>query len=141
MSPAKPKYVGLLSCSGEEYPGGTVSRIATRRVLQDMLQAITTTICVPLFLAGDEQERDFVKKFPCVTIDGCEKACAKRALDEMGIEPVETIILNDYFTEEEYKEISEGSVHDLKWKDHPYCQRLAETLADMAVKIVNPDQD
>ncbi len=133
----KPKLVGLLSCSGEEFPGGTLSRIATRQVLQDLLPGMTTTICVPLFLAGDKQEGDFVKKFPCITIDGCEMKCVKRSLDEMGIEAAEEVDLTAFFTKEEYKEIKEGPLHDLKWKDHPFTKRLAEYIAELAVKILD----
>lgn len=133
----KPKFVGLLSCSGEEYPSGTVSRIATRKVLEDLLKGMTTTICVPLFLAGDEQEQDFVKKFPCITIDGCNKACAKRGIEKLGENPVESIILSEFFTPEEYAEIENGPKHDLHWINHEYCSRLAEHIATLSAKYLD----
>ena len=51
------RKVGLVSCSGEEMPEGTISRLATRRVLESMRPGQTVTICLPLFLAGGRGSR------------------------------------------------------------------------------------
>lgn len=69
--------VGIISCSGEEIPEGTISRLATRRVLEMLRPDQTVTLCLPLFLAGNEQERDFARNHPIVTVDGCDKRCAQ----------------------------------------------------------------
>ncbi len=69
--------VGIISCSGEEIPEGTISRLATRRVLEMLRPDQTVTLCLPLFLAGNEQERDFARTHPTITIDGCDKRCAQ----------------------------------------------------------------
>lgn len=69
--------VGIISCSGEEIPEGTISRLATRRVLELLRPDQTVTLCLPLFLAGNEQERDFARNHPTITIDGCDKRCAQ----------------------------------------------------------------
>ena len=42
----------------------------------------TVTICLPLFLAGGVEERGFAEKFPTISVDGCSKACAKRATEK-----------------------------------------------------------
>jgi hypothetical protein len=69
--------VGIVSCSGEAIPEGTISRVATRRVLETLRPDLTVTICLPLFLAGGEGERSFAKTHPTITVDGCEKQCAR----------------------------------------------------------------
>ena len=69
--------VGIISCSGEALPGGTISRLATRRVLELLRPDRTVTLCLPLFLAGNEGERNFARTHPTITVDGCEKKCAK----------------------------------------------------------------
>ena len=135
----KSKVIGILSCSGEEFPGVTVSRIATRQVL-DELPNNSTTICVPLFLAGDNQEQDFVKKFPCITVDGCERQCAARSVEHLGKTPVKEFIINNFFTEEEVTEIEASSRHDLFWKDHPYCKRLALAIAENVPKEIGKNE-
>ena len=74
---AEMSKVGIISCSGEALPGGTVSRLATRRVLELLRPDRTVTLCLPLFLAGNEGERNFARTHPTITVDGCEKQCAK----------------------------------------------------------------
>jgi uncharacterized metal-binding protein len=68
---------GIISCSGEAIPEGTIARQAVRRVLELLRPGKTVTLCLPLFLAGGEGERDFAKTHPTIAIDGCEKQCAK----------------------------------------------------------------
>lgn len=69
--------VGIISCSGEAIPEGTIARLAVRRVLESLRPGKTVTLCLPLFLAGGEGERNFAKTHPTIAIDGCEKQCAK----------------------------------------------------------------
>ena len=56
--------VGIISCSGEEIPEGTVARQAVRRVLEALRPQQTVTLCLPLFLAGEEGERRFRPRAP-----------------------------------------------------------------------------
>ena len=74
--------VGVLSCSGEECLGGTISRLATRKVLEELKFIDTVTLCLPLYLAGGEEERNFAKVFPTISVDGCDKLCAKRSTEK-----------------------------------------------------------
>lgn len=74
--------VGIISCSGEEIPEGTISRLATRRILELMRPNDTVTICLPLFLAGDGAEREFATTHPTITVDGCDKLCAKKGTEK-----------------------------------------------------------
>lgn len=76
MSTEIPK-VGIVSCSGEAIAEGTISRLATRRVLELLRPDRTVTICLPLFLAGNEGERNFAKTHLTIAIDGCGKQCAR----------------------------------------------------------------
>jgi uncharacterized metal-binding protein len=69
--------VGIISCSGEALAEGTISRLATRRVLELLRPNATVTLCLPLFLAGNDAERNFARTHPTITIDGCSKQCAK----------------------------------------------------------------
>ncbi len=69
--------VGIISCSGEAIPEGTIARLATRQVLETLHPGKAVTICLPLFLAGEEGEHNFAKTHPTIAIDGCEKQCAR----------------------------------------------------------------
>jgi len=74
--------IGVVSCSGEDCLGGTISRLATRKMLDEVRPNATVTICLPLFLAGGVEERGFAEQFPTISVDGCSKACAKRATEK-----------------------------------------------------------
>jgi uncharacterized metal-binding protein len=71
------KKVGIISCSGEAIAEGTISRLATRRVLEVLRPDKTVTLCLPLFVSGNEGERNFAKTHPTIAIDGCSKQCAR----------------------------------------------------------------
>jgi uncharacterized metal-binding protein len=85
--------VGLISCSGEAHPGGTVSRVACREVLSHLRPAETVTLCLPLFIAGGEEERRFAAKFPTITVDGCEKRCAQKATEKLSGRPSRSLVV------------------------------------------------
>jgi uncharacterized metal-binding protein len=76
-----PPKIGVVSCSGEGCVEGTISRIATRLVLERLRPDNTVTICLPLFLTGEKGERMFAKYFPTIAVDGCEKRCAEKAIE------------------------------------------------------------
>lgn len=87
--------VGIISCSGEEIPEGTIALVATRLVLEKLRPDKTVTICLPLFLAGDRNERDFAKVFPTITVDGCDKRCAQVATSNLSGRPAYSIVVSD----------------------------------------------
>ena len=92
------KKVGLISCSGEDLPEGTVSRMATLKVLEELRPADTVTLCLPLFLAGEERERAFARFYPTIAIDGCEKRCAARATETYSAPPAASVVVSEIVT-------------------------------------------
>jgi uncharacterized metal-binding protein len=87
------KKVGIVSCSGEDLPGGTVSRLASRKVLDELKPGESVTICLPLFVAGGEEERSFAQKFPTITVDGCEKRCAQKSTEALSGKPGKSLLI------------------------------------------------
>lgn len=51
--------------------------MATRRVLELLRPDRTVTLCLPLFLAGNDAERNFARTHATITVDGCSKQCAR----------------------------------------------------------------
>ena len=96
--------VGIISCSGEELPEGTVSRLAALKVLEELRPGETVTICLPLFLAGGEGDRAFAKFYPTIAIDGCDKRCAYRATEKYSNTPAAGIVVSDLIKEEGLQE-------------------------------------
>lgn len=93
------KKVGIVSCSGEEIPEGTVTRLAALKVLEKLRPADTVTICLPLFLAGGEGDRAFARFYPTIAIDGCDKRCAARGTEMYSGKPAASIVVTELVAE------------------------------------------
>lgn len=93
------KKVGLIACSGEELPEGTISRVAALKVLEQLRPEDTVTLCLPLFLSGEERERAFARFYPTIAIDGCEKRCAARATEKYSARPAASLVITDLIAE------------------------------------------
>jgi uncharacterized metal-binding protein len=91
----KTTKVGIISCSGEEIAEGTVSRSAVRRVLESLRPQETVTLCLPLFLAGNEGERNFARTHPTITVDGCDKQCARWGTEKHGGPVARALVVSD----------------------------------------------
>jgi uncharacterized metal-binding protein len=89
------RKVGLIACSGEDLPEGTVSRQAALLVLEQLRPGATVTLCLPLFLAGEERERAFARFYPTIAIDGCDKRCAARATEMYSARPAVSLVVSD----------------------------------------------
>src|SRR5512141_2421603 len=87
--------VGIVSCSGEELPEGTVARLAALKVLNELRPRDTVTICLPLFLAGGAGDRAFARLHPTITVDGCDLRCAAHGTEEYSSKPVAGVVVNE----------------------------------------------
>ncbi len=128
---SKPKFVGVLSCSGENEPEGTIARNAVRLVLEKYRPGITVTLCLPLYLAGDSGEREFAKIAPVIAVDGCEKACAKLSTEKYSGEVSDAIDIRALLREWGVKEqLSRSHPGELEWE-------LIERVAQEIVKRID----
>jgi uncharacterized metal-binding protein len=125
----KPK-IGLISCSGEGLSEGMISRVATRRILEERDDVVT--ICLPLFLAGGQEERDFAKNNPCITVDGCEKRCAAKGVKMYGkVHPKSSIVISEIIKKEK----------DSRPKSKSRIEPEDEKLVHETMEIVNKEVD
>ncbi|MBP2666157.1 MAG: hypothetical protein H6Q76_1137 [Firmicutes bacterium] len=92
--------IGVVSCSGEDCLGGTISRLATRKMLDEVRPDQTVTICLPLYIAGGQEERMFAKEYPTIAVDGCSKACAKRATEKYSGKVNSVVFVSDIIGDE-----------------------------------------
>lgn len=122
----RPK-IGVVSCSGECCSLGTVSRIATRIVLEGLKAEETVTLCLPLFLAGDSGERMFARKFPTVAVDGCHKLCATKAIEKYSGETAATVDVEGLL--EKWRAEPPASRRELEWEDVEVVSRVACEIA------------
>lgn len=121
------KKVGLISCSGEELPEGTVTRRAVRKVLETLRPDDTVTLCLPLFLAGGEGERSFARFYPTIAVDGCDKRCAARATEKYSAMPAASIVVSETAKAADCRDI--GTARHL----NEAGMRLADSVAGLIV--------
>lgn len=132
---ATPKAVGVISCAGEAEPEGTISRNAVRLVMEKYCPGIAVSICLPLFLAGDEGEQGFARKVPVIAVDGCDKACARWATEKYSGEVEESIDLR--------KLLDEWGIDGELSRSHPgeleeeITERLAKYIADIIDRFID----
>lgn len=129
--------VGIISCSGEEIPEGTISRLATRRVLELMRPGNTVTICLPLFLAGNEAEREFAAKHPTITVDGCDKLCAKKGTEKHSGPVSAALVVSDILNGE--CGCCARSAKDRSEKDKEAVWLVSEEIAKAVDEILAVD--
>jgi hypothetical protein len=119
--------VGLISCSGEEIPEGTLSRAAVRIVLERLRPLQTVTICLPLFLAGDGGERAFAQRYPTIAVDGCGKRCAQKGTETYSGKVDDVVIIDELL--KEMGEKAPASRRDFTEKDWELAEKVAREIA------------
>lgn len=130
------KKVGVLSCSGEECLGGTISRLATRKMIETLRIGKTVTLCLPLYIAGGEEERFFAKAYPVITVDGCRKCCAKRATEKYSGKVKDTVIVSDILGEDIALDKT-VSTRDLTEEHFQMVDKVVEELCKKFDKILS----
>ncbi len=118
--------IGVVSCSGECCVEGTISRIATRFVLESLRPDDTVTICLPLFSIGEEGERMFAKEFPTIAVDGCERKCAKYAIEKFSGKTVRSLVVSDLLKNWSVKNM--GSRRELADEGKEAASKVAEEI-------------
>lgn len=119
--------IGVVSCSGEDCLGGTISRLATRKMLEEIRPDETVTICLPLFLAGGEEERGFAQNYPTITVDGCAKQCARRATEKYSGQVSAALDVTDIIGKET-AEAGMLSTRDLTDAHHEMVDKVAQEI-------------
>jgi uncharacterized metal-binding protein len=125
------KKVGIVACSGEELPEGTVTRLAALQVLEKLRPNDTVTICLPLFLAGGEGDRAFARFYPTIAVDGCEQRCAARATELHSGKPAASLVVSQLV-----KDRGIGPLSGLR-RLNQAGQRAVEASADRLAEMVD----
>jgi hypothetical protein len=122
------RKVGIVACSGEELPGGLVTRQAALKVLEELRPNDTVTICLPLFLAGGEGDRAFAKFYPTIAVDGCEKRCAARATELYSNKPAASITVDEVLAQHNLS--APRGLRRLSPESQPAVDALADAIVD-----------
>ena len=131
------QLIGVVSCSGECCYQGTLSRIATRLVMEELRQN-SITICLPLFSAGDTDEHEFAKTFPTITVDGCEKKCASIATERLSGPIKDHLVITEVL--KEWGITREFPRRELDEEGVRVARRLAQAIAEKVDEQTAPQR-
>lgn len=127
------KKVGIIACSGEKLIGGTLSRAAARIVIEKLRPDNTIILCQPLFATGGlerhggQEERNFAKEHPTITIEGCEEECSKIAVERYSGPVSATIKVDEIF--KAHPDLIPKSKEDLGESGLKLAEIIAEEIA------------
>lgn len=121
------KQIGVLSCSGEEYLGGTLARMATRRVMEHYRPDTTVTLCLPLYIAGGEEERNFAEVYPVIAVEGCDKCCSTKATERFSGPVQAKVVISEILGDDEALS-KRVSARDLTEEHDQMADRIAQEI-------------
>ena len=109
-----PKTIGLIACCGNECKGGYISRAVAARIVNELRVIKVATISLPRLLIGTSDEKKFSLNHPTITLDGCAKGCARKAVEKYCFKPMVAINIGELIGEQEALagiEIQTGPMH------------------------------
>lgn len=119
--------IGVISCSGEECLGGSLSRMATRKVMDELRAGEVVSLCLPLYIASGGEDREFAKKHPVIAVDGCEKCCAKHATVKYSGEVRDHVVITDVIGDEA-RNGTPVSIHDFGPTEKNMVNKVAKEI-------------
>jgi uncharacterized metal-binding protein len=117
----------VIPCSGIGKAFGTIGREATYITLEELRPGQTDTICLSLLVMGDQEARERVRGVPCVTVDGCASACARKNVEFAGGEVVSALRVVD--TYKDHRELKSVAITELDEPGRELARFLAERIA------------
>jgi hypothetical protein len=103
-------------------------------VLDKLRPGQTVAICLPLFIAGGEEERGFAARHPTITVDGCEKRCAAKATEMFSGKPVQALLIPDIL--EKHGIPMPTRLRGFGAEEEAAIQAAAEAVAQAVDKVV-----
>ena len=74
----------VIPCSGVGKVNGLLSRESVYLVTDELAPADTDVVCLALLVREDTETLAKVRAQPCLTVDGCSKACAQKNVEIAG---------------------------------------------------------
>jgi uncharacterized metal-binding protein len=127
------KPVLIIPCSGIGKVHGLLTREATYLVTDELAPEQTDTMCLALLVKGDSEAVEAVKTQPCITIDGCPKACAEKNVKIAGGNPAKVVRVADAL--KEHHGAKPGSPTELTDEGWAIAREIAKTVADAAASL------
>ena len=125
------KKVGVTACTGINMVEGTIARMAIYKILEELNPNETVLICLPALAAEVLEDVEFVRDYPAIILDGCEKNCALKVFKKFKSNIIEVFNVSDYMKKN--PELHPTSI----LKIDPDGEKLADIIAKDISKKIN----
>jgi uncharacterized metal-binding protein len=123
----------VIPCSGIGKVHGLISREAAYLTTDEVAPDRTDVVCLALLVREDEETLTKVQAHPCITIDGCGKACAQKNVEIAGGQVVDAVQVAKVLTK--HRGSQPGSGSELTEEGWAISREIAEAVADEAERI------
>ncbi len=127
------KRVLVIPCSGIGKVHGLMSREAAYLVADRLAPEDTDVVCLALLVKGDEETVAEVQTRPCITIDGCGKACAQKNVELAGGEIAQALQAGRFLAG--HRGAQPGSGSELTEEGWGITREIAEAVAEEAERL------
>ena len=96
----KKNKIALASCSGMN-PYGLVSRVTSSDIVSETDNTIS--ICMGATSADRDGFQNLIRKYPIISINGCDGNCTLKILEQKGVKPIKNINVMDELNKKNLK--------------------------------------
>lgn len=123
----------VVPCSGIGKVHGLMSREAAYLVTDEIAPRKADVVCLALLVKGDEETVAEVRAGPCITIDGCGKACAQKNVELTGAEVAHAFQVGRFLSG--HRGAQPGTGSELTEEGWDITLEIAKAVADEVDKL------
>ena len=125
--------VFVIPCSGIGKVHGLISRESAYMVTDELASADTGVVCLALLVREDEETLAKVRAHPCITIDGCGKACAQKNAEIAGGQVAKAFQVTAAL--QSHRGTQPGTGSELTEDGWAVSREIAEAVAESAARL------
>jgi uncharacterized metal-binding protein len=125
------KPVLVIPCSGIGKVHGLISREAAYLAIDELAVGKTEILCLGLLVKRDAEAVSAVETQPCITIDGCPKACAEKNVRMAGGRSLKAVQVMEAF--KKHRGAKPGDATELTEDGWSIAWDVAREVADEAL--------
>jgi uncharacterized metal-binding protein len=131
----KERKVVIIPCSGIGKSLGTVGRVATYKLADQLRPSDTRTVCLALLTIGDFEARKLVKENLCISIDGCPAQCSKKNVEASEGNLAYSIMVTDVLRQN--RDLKPEGVIRLNAQGEKLAEIVAKNIAEKVDEILS----
>ncbi|NHI91069.1 MAG: hypothetical protein EAX96_01115 [Candidatus Lokiarchaeota archaeon] len=133
----KIEKVGVTACTGINDINGSIARMAIYKVLEELNPKDTVLICLPALAAEVEEDVDFVRDYPAIILDGCEKKCAEKVFTKFKSNIIGIYNVDEY--RKKHPELKPLSILDIEPDGEKLASLIAQDISKKVSEVVKND--